>query len=217
MSRDIPVRRSGGGSGWSHVIAIAAAAVVVLVVVQVSSSSIMYGRRLPLIYSLPLIAFGVLAILALTGWIVGLAASHRLSVVGEQHPAGLLIDAVRSREFFLALQQSERAIRSRFNIVVAVDSEQIGFWNGERGEGPYLAVPWTSILSLTTQTAANEKAARGVLTFTAIAITANIDGTSVCLPVIPRRKGLAVFRPANPAFAQEIIRHMEDQRRSGVD
>jgi hypothetical protein len=124
-----------------------------------------------------------------------------------------LIDAVRSSEFVGALRHGAPTTHSTFNVVVAVDRAGITFWTGRRSSAmPYLVVPWSQIEQLASVTARNEQATRGSLTFTAIGITAQFADNRATLAVIPRRGGLAVFRPANPAFVQNLISQIESSR-----
>jgi hypothetical protein len=208
------VQRSGGGNNWTLAVTIMSVGIAVGVVELLNSPTIGEMPTLDAGLVLVLIVGSVVALLSFVGWVVGLAAGRRLSIVAAMHPSGLLIDAVRSSEFVGALSRVSPNAESTFNVVVAVDRAGITFWTGRRSStAPYLAVPWSQIEQLTPLTANNEQATRGSLTFTAIGIIARLAEDRVTLPVIPRRGGLAVFRPANPAYVQHQISQIEASRR----
>jgi hypothetical protein len=208
------VQRSGGGNNWTLVVTIVFVGVAIGVVELLNSPTIGDMPTLDVGLVLVLIAGSVVALLSFVGWVVGLAAGRRLSIVAAMHPSGLLIDAVRSSEFVGALSRVSPNAESTFNVVVAVDRAGITFWTGRRSStAPYLTVPWSQIEQLTPLTANNEQATRGSLTFTAIGITVRLAEDHVTLPVIPRRGGLAVFRPANPAYVLHQISRIEASRR----
>jgi hypothetical protein len=208
------VQRSGGGNNWTLVVTIVFVGIAVGVVELLNSPTLGEMPTLDGGLVLVLIVGSVVALLSFVGWVVGLAAGRRLSTVAAMHPSGLLIDAVRSSEFVSALSRMSPNTESTFNVVVAVDRSGITFWTGRRSStAPYLTVPWSQIEQLTPLTANNEQATRGNLTFTAIGITARLVEGHVTLPVIPRRAGLAVFRPANPAYVQHQISRIEASRR----
>lgn len=204
---------SGGGSHWSLVVTVVFVGIAVLAVDLLNSPTIGEMRTIDFGLVLILLIASVIALLSLIGWVAGLAATRRLSLVAAEHPSGLLIDAVRSSEFVGALRHVAPTTHSTFNVVVAVDQAGITFWTGRRSSAmPYLVVPWSQIDQLVSVTARNEQATRGSLTFTAIGITAQFTDSRATFAVIPRRGGLAVFRPSNPAFVQNLISQIESSR-----
>jgi hypothetical protein len=207
------VQRSGGGSNWTLVVMIVSVGFAAAAIGLLNSPTI---GEIPTIDGglvLILLVGSVVALLSFVGWVVGLAATSRLSIVAAMHPSGLLIDAVRSSEFVEALSHVAPSAQSRFNVVVAIDRAGITFWTGKRSSTtPYLVVPWSQIQHLGPLTAQNEQATRGGLTFTAIGITSQFTDERATLAVIPRRGGLAVFRPSNPPYVQRVISRMETLR-----